>query len=573
MNGMLTAPGHRRTTVAVVLRPRSPRQPTTPATPAKATKATKTAVRRPPWPLTGSAALVCVALLLPVTFLIWQASGVGWSLISRLLLRRLTLSLLINTIELTLAVTTCAALIALAAAWCVERTNLPGRRVWRILMLLPLAIPDFVTGYTWSSLTPIIHGLSGAVLVMTLGLFPLIYLPVAAALRRADSTLYEVARGLGMNRFTAFFRVVLPQIRPALLGGCLLVTLALLAEFGAFEILRFQTFTTEIFTEFTLGFNAPAASALSLLLVLLSLLALTGEHLVGRRGSGRASASASSGSNGGAATSARVLKVHRYQLGRATLPVLGGFLALTVLSVGVPVSTVIYWRLQPSDTTLPPIPLAGAAVNTLLYAGSAAILATIAAFPVALLFIRHSGRLGTLFERIGYLSQGLPGLVLALALVFFAIHAAYPLYQTPALLVVTYAIMFFPLALVSLRASLAQAPPRLEETARSLGCRPAAALRRVTLPLVAPGIAASAALVFLAAVVELTATLVLIPSGANTLATAFWAYQQNSSYASASRYAIVIVAIAAIPGCLLQRWFDRGPGRRTSAQPAPKEQS
>lgn len=514
--------------------------------------------RRAPWPLAGSAALVCVALLLPVAFLIWQASGVGWSLINRLLWRQLTLTLLVNTVELTIAVTVCAALIAVSAAWCVERTNVPGRRVWRVLMLLPLAIPDFVTGYTWSSLTPAIHGLAGAVLVMTLGLFPLIYLPVAAALRRADGTIYEVARNLGDGRFTAFRRVVLPQIRPALLGGCLLVTLALLAEFGAFEILRFQTFTTVIFTEFTLGFNAPAASALSLVLVLLSLAALGGEHVVGRRGPGR----------GEIIAAPRVLRVHRYRLGRARVPVLGGFAALTGLSVGIPVSTVIYWRLQPPDTTLPPIPLAGAAVNTLVYAGSAAILATVAAFPVALLFVRHRGRLGMLFERIGYLSQGLPGLVLALALVFFAIHAAYPLYQTPALLVITYAIMFFPLALVSLRASLVQAPPRLEETARSLGCRPITALRRVTLPLVAPGIAASATLVFLAAVVELTATLVLIPSGAHTLATSFWAYQQNSSYASASRYAIVIVAIAAIPGCFLQRWFDRGPGRTsTRGQP------
>jgi iron(III) transport system permease protein len=509
--------------------------------------------RRAPWPLTGTAAVVCTALLLPVGFLIWQASGVGWSLISRLLLRRVTLTLLTNTVELTLAVTACAAVIAVGAAWCVERTNLPGRRLWRVLLLLPLAIPDFVTGYTWSSLSPAIHGLGGAVLVMTLGLFPLIYLPVSAALRRADSALYEVARGLGTGRVAAFRRVVLPQIRPALLGGCLLVTLALLAEFGAFEILRFQTFTTEIFTEFTLGFNAPAASALSLVLVLLSLLALGGEHLVSRRGSGRA--------NTGRAASTRILRVHRYRLGWATLPVLAGFAALAGLSVGVPVSTVIFWRLKPPDTTLPPIPLVSAAANTIAYAGSAAILATVAAFPVALIFVRYQGKLGTLFDRIGYMSQGLPGLVLALALVFFAIHAAYPLYQTPELLVITYAIMFFPLALVSLRASLVQAPARLEETARSLGCRPITAMRRVTLPLVAPGIAASAALVFLAAVVELTATLVLIPSGAHTLATAFWAYQQNSSYASASRYAIVIVAIAAVPGCLLQRWFDRGPGR------------
>jgi iron(III) transport system permease protein len=100
-----------------------------------------------------------VALLLPVAFLIWQASGVGWSLINRLLWRQLTLTLLVNTVELTIAVTVCAALIAVSAAWCVERTNVPGRRVWRVLMLLPLAIPDFVTGYTWSSLTPAIHGL------------------------------------------------------------------------------------------------------------------------------------------------------------------------------------------------------------------------------------------------------------------------------------------------------------------------------------------------------------------------------------------------------------------------------
>ena len=523
-------------------------------------EAASTAVRRAPWPLTGTAAVVCTTLLLPVTFLVWQATGVGWPLISRLLMRHVTLTLLVNTVELTVVVTTCAALIATSAAWCIERTNLPGRRLWRVLMLLPLAIPDFVVGYTWSSLSPAIHGLPGAALVMTLGLFPLIYLPVSAALRRADSTLYEVARGLGDNRIVAFVRVVLPQIKAALLGGCLLVTLALLAEFGAFEILRFQTFTTEIFTEFTLGFNAPAASALSLLLVLLSLLALTGEHIVGRRGAGRAAPAATAG--------ARVLRVHRYRLGRATLPVTAGFAALAGLSVGVPVSTVIYWRLQAPDTTLPPIPLAGAAWNTLAYAGSAAVLATVAAFPVALLFVRHGGRLGTLFERIGYLSQGLPGLVLALALVFFAVHAAYPLYQTPELLVVTYAIMFFPLALVSLRASLVQAPPRLEETARSLGCRPLAALARVTLPLVAPGIAASAALVFLAAVVELTATLVLIPTGAHTLATAFWAYQQNASYASASRYAVVIVVIAAVPGCMLQRWFDAGPSRHPA-----KEQS
>jgi len=498
------------------------------------------------WPLTTVSALVVTAVLLPVAFLVWQASQAGWALIGRLLLRRLTLTLLVNTVELTVAVTACAAVISVAAAWCVERTDLPGRRLWRAVLMIPLAIPDFVVGYTWSSLSPAVHGLGGAILVMTLGLYPLAYLPVAAALRRADTSVYEVARSTGSGRAAAFWRVVMPQIRAAVLGGSMLVALGILAEYGAFEILRFQTFTTEIFTEFSLGFNTPAASALSLLLVVLGLLVLAGE-----RAAVRSPAAAG-------AAPVRSTGHRRYHLGWGALPALAGLTALAGLAVGVPVSTLVYWLTQPTNSTLPPIPLDGALAHTLTFSTGAAVLATAAALPVAFLAVRRPGRLSLALERAGYLVQGLPGLVIALSLVFFAIHAAYPLYQSPALLVIAYAVMFFPLALVSLRVSLAQAPPRLGELARSLGCRPLGAMLRVTLPLAAPGIAASAALVFLSAVTELTATLVLVPTGANTLATAFWAYQSDVSYAAASRYAALIVAIAIIPGVFLQRWLDSG---------------
>jgi iron(III) transport system permease protein len=499
-----------------------------------------------PWPLTCVSAVVVTAVLLPVAFLIWQATKAGWPVIGRLLLRRLTVTLLVNTVELAIAVTACAAVIAVAAAWCVERTDLPGRRLWRVLVMLPLAIPDFVVGYTWSSLSPAVHGLGGAVLVMTLGLYPLAYLPVAAALRRVDASVYEVARSLGSGRAAAFWRVIMPQIRTAVLGGSLLVALGILAEYGAFEILRFQTFTTEIFSEFSLGFDTSAASALSLLLVVASLLVLAGERV----------AAASAGES--APATVRAAGTRRYRLGRGKLPALGGLAALAGLAIGVPVSTLVYWLTQPADTTLPPIPLDGAVGHTLAFSAAAAVVATAAAFPVALLAVRRPGRLSLLLERAGYLVQGLPGLVIALSLVFFAVHAAYPLYQSPVLLVLGYAVMFFPLALVSLRVSLAQAPYRLAEVARSLGCRPLHAMLRVTLPLAAPGIAASAGLVFLSAVTELTATLVLVPTGAHTLATAFWAYQSDVSYAAASRYAALIVAIAVIPGIFLQRWLDAG---------------
>jgi iron(III) transport system permease protein len=128
------------------------------------------------------------------------------------------------------------------------------------------------------------------------------------------------------------------------------------------------------------------------------------------------------------------------------------------------------------------------------------------------------------------------------------------------MLVAAYAILFFPLALICVRASVAQAPRRLEEVGRSLGQPPRTVLRRVTLPLVGPGLAAGFCLVFLSAATELTATLLLVPTGVHTLATQFWAYQRDASYGAAAPYAVVMVALAAVPTYLLTRWFARHPG-------------
>src|SRR5438445_8827915 len=215
--------------------------------------------RRPPLML-GLSAAAAGLILLPLVFLCVQAGQAGWSTLARLLFRSLTAHLLTNTVELAVCVTTMCAILGTAAAFVTERTDLPLRRMWSALIVLPLAIPDFIVGYTWSSLWPSLHGLAGAVLVMTLSLNPLVYLPVTAALRASDPGLEEAARSLGMGPVAVFRKVTLNQIRPALLGGCLVVCLALLAEYGAFEILRFQTFTTTIYTEFTRAFSSSAAS-------------------------------------------------------------------------------------------------------------------------------------------------------------------------------------------------------------------------------------------------------------------------------------------------------------------------
>jgi len=497
--------------------------------------------------------VVALVLFMPLAFLLIEAHGVGRSELVHDIVRPLTATLLWNTVRLMVVVTALCAVIGVATAWCIERTDLPGRRLWAIVVVLPVAIPDFVVAFGWSSLTTWMQGFHGAVVVMTLAVYPLVYLPVAASLRGADPGQEEVARSLGVGRLKTFWTITLGQARGAILGGCLLASLVLLAEYGAFEILGYRTFTTEIFTEFN-SFNVSSACALSLVLVVLSFVVLGGDTAA----RGRASASRSGALAQRMATPAR--------LGRATVPVVAAMSSLVVLSVGVPIGACVYWILRGGHVPFTGESLAAAAGHTALYSGSAAALATAMALPVALLSIRHANRGTRLLERSTYIVLAVPGLVVALALSYFTEHyAGGHFYQSAPLLVLAYAIVFFPLALVCVRASVSQAPVSFEEVGRSLGLRRNGVLWRVTLPLVVPGLVAGFCLVFLSAVTELTATLLLVPTGVQTLATQFWAYQQNLAYAQAAPFALAMIVIAGVPSVILERWFDRLPSRAAVA--------
>jgi iron(III) transport system permease protein len=496
------------------------------------------------WPLVSVAGGLLAAglVLLPLIFLISEALQPSWGEIKRLLLRHETAVLLWNTVRLAFACTILCAVIGVAGAWCVERTTLPGRRWWAVALVLPLGIPDFVVGFGWVSLEPGLHGYLAAVLIMTLSLYPLVYLPVAASLGGVDPALEEVARSLGYGPWRTFWRVTLRQVWPAVLGGCLLVTLGLLAEYGAFEIVQYQTFTVAIFTEFKLGFDTAAACALSLVLILLSVAVLGGE-LTLNNGRGRSTRS-------GAGARRPAPKV---ALGRWKLPTLLGLLVLSGLGLGVPVASLIYWLIRGGSTTLPSASILTEALHTAVLSGSAAVLATVLAVPVTALAMRHRNRLTLLIERLAYLPQALPGLVIALGLVSFSVRYALPLYQSALELVVAYAILFLPLAVVGVRSAMAQTSQSLEEAGRSLGRRPVVVWWRVTVPLLAPGLGAAFALVFISAATELTATLLLHPTGVNTLATQFWTYTSDFAYGAAAPYAALMVAISAVPAYLLSR--------------------
>jgi len=497
---------------------------------------------------------VSIAVVLPVVFLVLQAFQVGGRQLGQLLFRGLTAQLIWDTVTLTLVVTVLCAVIGTLTAWFVERTEIPGRRFWAVLVVIPLGIPDFVVSFGWRSVFPSFGGFWAAVLVMILAVYPLVFLPVAANLRNADPAQEEVARSLGLGRLRTFWKVTVGQARLAIFGGSMLVGLVVLAEFGAFEILGFRTLTTEIYTEYSVGFNAPEACAFSLILVVMGATMLIGEGAA--RGGGR-----SSRIGAGAARRSRPRT-----LGRARPAVLGGLSLLVALALGVPVGAIVYLIIRGGSTTLPSASLAGAAGYTFAYSAGAGALATVAALPVALLSVRFAGRPARLLERTSMLVLAVPGLVIALSFTFFTEHnLAGRFYQTPALLVVTYAVMFFPMAVVSVRAAVARSPLGLEEVGHSLGVSRRSVFWRVTLPLIGPGLAAAFSLVFLESATELTATLVLRPTNVETLATQFWSYQTDLSYSQAAPYAGVMVLIAAVPSYVLGRWFDRLPARSPAA--------
>jgi iron(III) transport system permease protein len=486
-----------------------------------------------PGPLvTATVAVLVAATLIPLGYVGWAALSIGPTKAYDLVVRPRVGELLFNTVALVAITVPLCVVIGVGVAWLVERTDLPGRMFWRPLFVAPLAVPAFINSYAWVGVIPSAHGVWAGVLVSTLSYFPFMYLPVAATLRRLDPAIEESARALGSDSTGVFFRVVLPQLRLAILGGGLLIGIHLLAEFGAFAMVRFDTFTVAIFQQFQVTFDGAAGSMLAGVLVLLCLVLLVAEALA--RGSARFSRVGA-----GAPRLATPIR-----LGRSMLAAQAALAAVAVLALGVPVWTIVRWLWIGGGQVWVVDDIATALGQTVGLAALAAVLTTVLAFPVAWVAVRSRGALARIVEGANYVTGSLPGIVTALALVTVTIHLARPLYQSVALIVFAYVLLFMPRALVNVRAGLAQVPPSLEEASRSLGSSPTATFLRVTLRLTAPAAAAAASLVFVAVATELTATLLLAPTGTNTLSMRFWSFASELDFAAAAPYALVLVVLA-----------------------------
>lgn len=513
--------------------------------------------RRAPAVLWLPSVTVALAMVLPLVYLVERALDGGGEVVD-LLWRARTAEIAFRSAALVGVVTVASALIAAPLAWLTVRTDLPLRRFWSVVTVLPLVIPSYVgaflvvvalgpRGMLQSLLEtlfgverlPDISGLWGAALTITLLSFPYTLLSVRAGLWGQDPALDEMSRSLGHGQWKTLWRVTLPQMRPSIAAGSLLVALYTLSDFGAVSLLRYETFTWAIYLQYETAFDRSLAAGLSLVMIAVALSLVVFEAQArGRSRYYRAST--------GAARLSTLVK-----LGPWRWPAFAFAFAVTALSLALPLSLLAYWAVRGIAAGEPVELLWGNALNSVYASGLAAVVAVVAAVPVVVFTLRFPDRLSWVVERLAYTGFALPGIAVALALIFFGARFASPLYQTLALLVFAYVVLFFPQALGAIRSTYLQVSPRLSESAMSLGKGTTSILWRVTLPLMAPGMLAGGALVFLTAMKELPATLLLSPIGFGTLATSIWAAAEEAFFARAAVPALLLVAVSAAPTAFL----------------------
>ncbi len=494
------------------------------------------------------------AMALPLIVTLWRGATAGGEIWSTLWQARM-IPLLVNTLALAGAVTLGALCLGVLLAWLMERTDLPGRKIFGPLLTATLVIPCYLIaiwhvsfwgpggllarllerlGVTVS--VPTIYGFVGAWLILVIATYPYVYTLARAALRTLDPQLEEAARSLGAHRLKVFFRVTLPLLAPALAAGGLLVALYVLSDYGVVATLRYETFTTAIYKQLAGRYDQTPAAVLSTVLIVLTLILLLVQQRLWGRGRHYYKASQ------------RALPLVRLGVG-GRWAALGVVWLVLMLGLLLPAGVSLYWLLdgwlhpRPSavlwGTSLPD--LIRHAGNSLFSAAAAATLALALAWPLAYRAVR-SGHHG--IARIAQAGQALPGVLIALAIAFVLHRFAPALYFTVWALIFAYVVRFFSHALQAAESGLSRVPVRLEEAARSLGHRTISVWRRVTLPLVAPSLAAGWTLIFLNALRELPATLLLRPPGFDTLPVRLWIAAGEGFYPQAASPALMLIVLS-----------------------------
>ena len=497
----------------------------------------KTGVKLNALGLKALVALVLIIILQPLLYLVIRASEKSGSQIIALLTREKTLEVLGATLSLLGIVVLVNIVLGTAIAAGLHYVKIPAPRLFLVATILPLAIPSYVFTYTWIALFPSMQGLWAASFILALSTMPYMILTVFIAFQKIDLALIEVGRSLGLSKIAIFFRIILPQVRRSVSAGALLSGLYVLSDFGAVSLLNVETLTVSIQNLFKSSYDRGAASIIGILLFLAAAVFISFEtRLKGREFETRG--------NEGFQNSIR--RIDRSDLSIFTVSVLMGYI---VCAVVIPFYVLIS-RFLANPSAVELSDLVAAAASTVGVAALGAMIAFALSLPLAFLISQGKGKFSTFSERSILISHALPGVVVGLALVSFGSRLG-GLYQSIYLLAFAYAVLFLAKSVASTSSSLALVSPQLKEVAATLGKSRSKIATEVVFPIALPSMSLGILLVFLTAMKELPATLMLRPTGMDTLATQIWSAASISRFNEAAPYALILVVIAAVPTFIL----------------------
>ncbi|MBV1910810.1 MAG: iron ABC transporter permease [Kangiellaceae bacterium] len=486
------------------------------------------------WPISYPFALIIALIaLLPVGVLFVLASD------SLQFFDPHNLNVLYNTLLLMGFTILGAVIIGVPLAFLTTYVQLPWQRLWLILFAAPLAMPSYLGAFTFYAAfgpggeihnllglpTPSISGLAGASIIMSLYTYPFVMLTTRAALTSLDASQVYAARTLGMSLMMSLWRVVLPRILNGIAAGTLLAAMYALSDFGTPAIMGLDTFTRVIYVEYN-SFGLAQAAMLSLqLLVIVGLVLFLESRIKGTQEKPSQQLS---------------FFPNRKQL----LGMLVTTTPIVILSILLPLSIFFLWLWRDGIGNFELVIAWNSAHASIL----AAIVAVVLALPLA--YAAIGGKFGRLLERVAYMGFGVPGIVMGTALVYVGLQLPF-LYQTLGLLVLAYVLRFLPLAVGTIRSTSESLDGSMLNAARVLGASPQEAFRRITLPLSMRGIIAGAALVFLESMRELPATLLLGPTGFETLATYLWRVYEAGYFGRAAIPGLLLILISGLALALM----------------------
>jgi len=499
---------------------------------------------------------VVIAAAVPLLFVIASSTQLSAEQWLNLWGTRLP-ELLWNTLSLAVLVAIGSFILGVSAAWWISRYEFSGRKLAVWLMVLPLTVPTYVFAHIYTTLLdtdgwlgqawififadaatiPDLYNIVGVSFILSLAGFSYIFLLVRDSLTHSNRDLEEAARSQGYTTRQVFWFVNFPLMRPAIVAGLSLVVLHVLSDFGAVSMLRFQTFTLSIYLQMSGRFNYEAAAGLSLVLVILSLMFLIFERFFRNRQRFNSSGKAK--------------KVERKSASGFTTFMIWFWLGLISLFAFIlPLVWMLHWSWQAIAQNMITSDFWGYVGNSLMLSVFAASVTVVIALPVALYHARKRNLLSQTYLHISSVGFVLPGPVIALGILAFVLAWLPALYGTFLVLVLAMMVRFLPLAIQAEESAAQQLTPSIEQAGRSLGAGPWENLRRVTVPIIRNGMWSAWVLVFIDTLKELPATLLLRPTGFDTLPVRIWIEASEEMLELAAPAALFLVI-----GTLPVIWF------------------